>query len=325
MHCGWGLYMVFWAVKLGGVISERCWLVMLEAKQQEATRAIGCVTWWGMGVNLLLFGVKVGVGLVVGSMALVADGVHSISDMVTDVAVLLGGYFGAKRADEAHPFGHGRRETFAAGMIAVVLAVVGGGMIYYAAGAIARNEETEAHVGVLVVAAVSVVLKEVMYKVTKRVAVRLHSTALFANAWHHRSDALSSVAVILGYVGLVFGWGHGDQLAVIAVGVLIIGVAVRVMGDCVRELTESATDAKTLMQIEEIIGSCDGVRGWHKLRTRNVGREVFLDVHVLVDADLDVATAHGIAEDVEDGLHERISRPINVMVHIEPWLGERNR
>jgi len=273
-----------------------------------------------MVVNLVLSAIKVVIGLTVSSLSLVADGVHSLSDLVTDVAVLLGSHLGARKPDRTHPYGHGRLETFSAVAVALILSVVGGVMIYQATLSIAKNEVTQAHWGVLVASLISILAKEALYQITRRVAVMSHSTALYANAWHHRSDALSSVAVMIGYVLLRFGFDHGDQVAAIAVGLMVILVGAKIIGDAFQELTEGAVDPETVDRIKAVIDADAGVRQSHRLRTRTVGREVFLDVHILVDPDLNVAAAHEISERLERTLDKKVARPVNLTVHIEPDL-----
>ena len=287
-------------------------------KQKIAGRQIKSVTNLAIATNFALFVIKVLVGFLSGSIALIADGIHSISDMVTDFAVLLGYYFGSKEPDQEHPYGHGRIETFSAGFIALILVFVGSAMIYYAAIAIAREKVAGPGIAVLIVALISVVTKELLFRRTKRVAVESHSTALYANAWHHRSDALSSIAVVIGFVSVRWGYAHGDQVAAIAIGLMIILVAVKIIGGCLHELTESAVDEGTIEHIKSIINSNSSIRQWHRLRSRTVGREVFLDLHILVDPGLNVAGAHEIAEGLEEALHEQITRPVNITVHIEP-------
>lgn len=289
-------------------------------KHNEASRRIRSVTYLGMVVNVLLAAVKVVVGLLVASLSLVADGIHSLSDLVTDGAVLLGSYLAARKPDRTHPYGHGRLETFSAVAIALLLIGVGGAMVYYATVAITKSQTAVAHWGMLVGALLSIVTKEALYRVTRRVAVESHSSALYANAWHHRSDALSSVAVLIGYVLLRFGYGYGDQLAAVAVGLMVVFVGVKVIGDALRELTEGAVDTETVRHIRDVIDANSAIRQWHRLRTRTVGREVFLDVHILVDPGLNVAEAHEITERLEHALDEQISRPVNITVHIEPDL-----
>jgi cation diffusion facilitator family transporter len=287
-------------------------------KQKIAGRQIKSITYIGMFVNIALAVVKIVVGFSAASLALVADGIHSFSDLATDVAVLLGLRLGSKAPDQSHPYGHGRAETFSAVLIALILILVGGVMIYYATMAIAKDEVTSPKIAVLIAAIVSIAAKEWLYRATKKVAIQSHSAALYANAWHHRSDALSSVAVAIGFISLEFGFGHGDQVAAIAVGLMIIWVGIRVVGDSLRELTESAVDSDTIEHIKNIINDNSSIRQWHKLRTRMVGREVFLDLHILVDPDLSLAAAHEISENLEKALDEQITRPVNITVHIEP-------
>jgi cation diffusion facilitator family transporter len=184
--------------------------------------------------------------------------------------------------------------------------------------AIARDEITTPRFGVLIAAVISIAAKEWLYRITRKAAIQSHSPALYANAWHHRSDAFSSVAVAIGFVSLEFGFGHGDQVAAIAVGLMIIWVGVRIIGDTIRELAEASVDPDTIEHIKEIINSDSSIRQWHKLRTRTVGREVFLDLHILVDPDLKITAAHEIAERLEKTLDEKMTRPINITVHIEP-------
>ncbi len=292
--------------------------MMRNDKRTIASRQIKSITYIGIAVNIALAVVKVVIGWLAGSLALVADGVHSLSDVATDTVVLLGLRLGSKGPDQRHPYGHGRAETFSAGLIALVLILVGGAMIYYATIAIVRDEVTTPRLSVLIAAIVSIAAKEWLYKATQKIAIQSHSPALYANAWHHRSDALSSIAVVIGFISLEFGFGHGDQVAAIAVGLMIIFVGVRIIGDCLHELTESAIDTDTIEHIKNIINSDSSIRQWHKLRTRTVGREVFLDLHILVEPDLDIAAAHEIAESLENALDEQITRPVNITVHIEP-------
>lgn len=291
-----------------------------NSKHDVATRQIRSVTYLGVAVNVLLALLKLAIGLAASSLALVADGVHSLSDLVTDAAVLLGSHLGAKGPDRSHPYGHGRLETFSALLIAFVLIAVGGVMIYHATMSIARNQIGTPHWAVLLAAVLSILAKEAVYRTTKKAAVKSNSTALYANAWHHRGDALSSVAVLIGYSTLYLGFNHGDQIAAIAVGLMVVYVGVKVIADSLRELTEGAVDPQTVQLIKDIMGDEQSIRQWHRLRTRTVGRELFLDVHILVDPQLNVAAAHEISERLEEILDEKISRPVNITVHIEPDL-----
>ncbi len=298
---------------------------MNSEKLAEAGKKINRITYIGMWLNSSLAVAKIIVGYLAGSLALVADGVHSFSDLATDLAVLLGVRLGSKKADSSHPYGHGRAETFAGGFVAIILIIVGGAMIYYATLAIARDEVTQASFTVLAVALISVFSKEWLYRITKKIAVESHSPSVYANAWHHRSDAFSSIAVVIGFIILELGFTHGDQVAAIAVGLMIIMVGMKVIGETFRELTESSIDNDTIELIKNIINANSSIHQWHKLRSRTVGREVFLDVHILVNPELNIAAAHEISEKLEKELEEQISRPINITVHIEPDLPEMRK
>lgn len=297
---------------------------MTEQLQDENV-SIRRVTYLGMGGNVILAVLKMVVGVLSGSIALVADGVHSLSDCLTDIAVIFGVYLGSKEPDPEHPYGHGRLETFSTAFIAIVLIVIGGGMIYTASMKIARaNDDAQAVVtissAVIWVAMLSVFLKELLYQWTRKVAVKTRSTALYANAWHHRSDALSSIAVMAGVIAVKFGYPYGDQLAAMAVGIMVILVGAKVLGGCLHEFSERAVDLQTVHQIESILQSEGPIRNWHRLRTRSVGREIFVDLHILVDPELTITQAHEISDILERDLHEQLTRPVNVIVHIEPDL-----
>ena len=291
---------------------------MDDTKQKNAGKQIKSVTNLAIVTNAVLFIFKLSVGFLYGSVALIADGMHSLSDMTTDLAVLLGLKLSSKEPDQNHPYGHGRAETFSAALIALFLLLVGAAFVYYAATNITKGNLSSLHIAVPIVAIISIIVKELLYRITKRAAVKSHSTALYANAWHQRSDALSSVVVLTGFISLKFGFVYGDGIAAIVVGLMIILVAVRIIGDCLSELTESAIDQDTIEHIKHIINDNCSIHRWHKLRTRTVGREVFLDLHILVDPNLNIAAAHEIAESLENALHSQIARPVNITVHIEP-------
>jgi len=291
---------------------------MQNDKQKIAGKQIRSITYLGIAINIALSALKIVIGFFTASLALIADGFHSLSDMATDVVVLIGLRLGSKEPDREHPYGHGRLETFSAGSIAIILILVGGAMVYYATAAIAANRVTIPRIAILVVAVVSIAAKEWLYRVTQKAAIQSHSAALYANAWHHRSDALSSVAVVIGFISLRLGFEHGDQVAAVAVGLMIIWVGFRIIGDSLRELTEGAVDQGTVEHIERVINANKQIRQWHRLRTRTVGREVFLDLHILVDPNLDIAAAHEISESLETALDEQLTRPVNITVHIEP-------
>jgi len=295
---------------------------MNDSQQQTAGKQLRLVTYLSIGANVFLISMKFIIGAITGSLSLVADAIHSVSDMITDFAVLLGLYFGEKEPDREHPYGHGKIETLAAGFIAIGLLAVGLGMVYYAALDIAKRNIKQPSYTVLTAAILAIGVKEIVYRVTKVVATRYHCPAALANAWHDRADALSSVAVVIGVIAQKFGFDYGDQVAAIAVGVMVTVVAVKLTGDCLGELTEKAVDQATIQDIKQVIQADGQIHQWHKLRTRTVGREVFLDLHILVEPHLSIASAHEIAERLETALHRQINRPVNIIVHVEPDIPE---
>ena len=294
---------------------------MNEDKQIVAAGQIRFVTYVSIAANILvLVPAKFIVGFLTGSLSLVADGVNSVSDMITDFAVLLGVHLGSKKPDLDHPYGHGKLETLSAAAIAIGLLSVGLGMIYYAAHDIAMGNVKHPKNLVLVVAIVAIAVKEIIYRITKAVALKYHCPAALANAWHDRADALSSVAVIIGVVAQKFGFDYGDQVAAIVIGIMVSLVAAGIFRDCLAELTEQAVDQATLVQIKDVIQANGQVRQWHRLRTRAVGREIFLDLHILVDPNLSISAAHDISEKLETALHNQLTRPVNIIIHVEPDL-----
>jgi cation diffusion facilitator family transporter len=294
---------------------------MLRA-QNEREKKIRAITLWGSLLNIVLMALKVIVGLFIKSSALVADGVHSFSDLVTDLLVLLGARLSSRPADRTHPYGHKKFETLATQLVALILIAVGIGFMWSASVSITRQEQNYPGVLVLVVAAVSVVSKEILFQKTKKVSRDTESASLYANAWHHRSDSLSSVAVLIGGSVSLFGWGYADQLATLVVGIMILGVGGKIFYECVSELAETAADKNSVATIEKILSADKDVLTWHALRTRKLGGELFLDVHICVDADLSVKDAHGISDRLEETIQSQFSNPVNILIHIDPDTAE---
>jgi cation diffusion facilitator family transporter len=291
---------------------------MHEHHRQSDNRQIRRVTNIGIVTNVVLSVFKFVVGYLTGSIALIADGVHSLSDLATDAALLIGVHLGSKKPDPRHPWGYGRVETFATGFISIAL-IIGGGVTTYAAIlAIYHQNIIKPSYAVLVVALASVFSKEWLYWATRRIAIKTNSSATFANAWHHRSDALSSVAVVLGFIALELGFPYGDSAAAVVVGLMIISVGGKIFLACLDEFAEAAADIAVINQIETIIKADPKIHDWHNLRTRIVGREIFLDVHILVDPDLSLTEAHDISESLENSMRSQMGQPVNIIVHMEP-------
>jgi len=276
------------------------------------------VTLLGAVINTVLVALNLMVGLLTDSIALIADGIHSASDTATDLAVLGGIRLAARPPDSSHPYGHGRYETFTGGGVAAALIVVGGYIAWEAGSSLYANRASYPGIPIIIVAIASILSKEWIYRRTIRVAERQGSAALHANAWHHRSDALSSVAVLLGGIGGLFGWGHADQIAGIAVGFMVVAAGARTVRDVLHELLEGSLSQAECGAIRQAVEGVEGVRGFHELRARSVGRETFVDLHVLVDPYISIIAAHNISTAVEDGVRAASTRPVNVIVHVEP-------
>ena len=281
------------------------------------TRGIG-ITLLGSAVNAGLATLKLGLGFLGGSTALVADGVHSLSDLATDLVVLGGIRLASRPADRSHAFGHGKFETLAGVLVALALIGAGAWLIREAAAGLAHPQGAPRSGLVMAVAGVSILAKEALYRATTRTALRLHSTALQANAWHHRSDALSSVAVLLGGATTALGYPIGDKVAAIAVGVMVLMAAASILRRAFHELLEGALSEEEKLAISQAIESVEGVQGWHRLRTRRLGRQALVDVHIQVDPNLSVRRAHKIATQVEQAVSRSLDGLASVVVHVEP-------
>jgi len=301
---------------------------VLPGKTQPHSDSGIRVTLFGIVINVALSLIKLIVGVFAGSVALVADGIHSASDIATDLVVLGGIRLSSKPADPSHPYGHGRYETLSGGLVAGALILVGLYIAWEAGSALYAQQEVYPGLVVVLVAMVSVLANEWIYRRTIRVARRFRSPALHANAWHHRSDALSSVAVLIGGLGGLLGWGHADQVAGIVVGLMVVAAGAKTVRDVLHELVEGSLSRVDLEMIQTAIERVSAVRSWHALRTRSVGREPFVDLHVLVDPTLSLLQGHRISMQVEEAVKSACKRPVNVMVHVEPdtpELSEHNR
>jgi cation diffusion facilitator family transporter len=193
-------------------------------------------------------------------------------------------------------------------------------MVYYPAHDIAKGNIKHPKNIVLVAAVLAIAVKEVIYRVTKSVAIKYHCPAALANAWHDRTDALSSVAVVIGVIAQKFGFNYGDQVAAVVVGIMVSLIAAGIFRNCLAELTEKAVDEATLEHIKDVIKADSQIRQYHRLRSRAVGREIFLDLHILVDPNLSISAAHDVSERLENDLHNQLTRPVNIIIHVEPDL-----
>jgi len=278
------------------------------------------VTALGLAVNMLLAALKFACGAAGGSQALVADAVHSLSDSSTDLAILIGVRYWCAPADEGHPHGHRRIETVLTVAIAVVLAGVAAGLAVNALTTLREPHGAAPGWVALVAAALSILVKEVLYRRTIRVGRRIRSSAVTANAWHHRSDALSSIPVVLAVAGARINpqWTFLDHVGAVVVSVFIFGAAWKIGWPALRQLVDAGAPERTRREIEAIALSVEPVCHIHAVRTRYIGSGLAVDLHVKVDGNLTVREGHDISEDVKRRLLDEGPDLVDVVVHLEP-------
>ena len=277
------------------------------------------VTLIGSAVDLLLGISKIFIGFIAQSQALIADGVHSLSDLVTDVAVLYAAKHSHQEADEDHPYGHGRIETVVTVGLGLALIGVAIGIMIDATHRL-FNPNTLLTPGMLalVIAVISVISKEIIYQYTMAIARRYRSNMLKANAWHSRSDAISSIIVVVGIIGSMAGLTYLDAVAAIGVGIMIAKIGWELAWHSVKELIDTGLEKDRVAAIEKSILDVDGVGTLHVLRTRQVGADALVDVHIQVEPYISVSEAHYISETVRSKLIKEIEEVVDVMVHIDP-------
>jgi len=277
------------------------------------------VTLVGSLVDFLLGVAKIIVGWFAHSQALIADGVHSLSDLATDFLVLYAAKHAHRAADEDHPYGHGRIETLATVGLGIALIGIALGIGY---DAMRRMNSPDLLLDpgwiALGVAALSVVSKEVIYQYTRNAAKRLRSNMLMANAWHSRSDAISSIVVVIGVAGAMMGYTYLDSVAAIAVAVMISKIGFELVLDSTKELIDTALEPEVTDAIRREVFNIDGVRALHMLRSRRSGSDALVDLHIQVDPRISVSEGHQIGDTVRRQLLERIEEVTDVTVHIDP-------
>lgn len=299
---------------------------MTKSDNTSREKEIYKVTLWGGAVNLLLLVFKFVAGVTAHSSAMIADAVHSLSDFVTDIVVIAFVRISGKPQDEDHEYGHGKYETFATALIGAALLIVGIGIFADSASGIVgfmRGERLEAP-GMLafVAALVSVLSKEAVYRYTVIKGRRLNSKAVIANAWHHRSDALSSIGTMAGIGGAIFlgdTWRVLDPLAALVVSLFVIRVAWQLVKPSIDELLEKSLPKEMEDTITAVILSFKGVRSPHHLRTRYIGNTIAIEVHIRLDGSMTLSEAHDITKRIEAALKEKFGERTHIGIHMEPW------
>lgn len=299
--------------------------MMSVSKNSLREKAIYKVTWIGSAVNFLLLVFKFIAGILGNSSALVADAVHSLSDFITDIIVIVFVKISSKPEDEDHKYGHGKYETLATALIGIALFAVGIGLLVNGAtkvsevikGAVLPAPSMLA----LIAAGVSIISKEVLYRYTIHVGKNLNSQAVIANAWHHRSDAFSSIGTLAGIGGAIFlgeKWRILDPIAAIVVSAFIIKVAIDLVKPAIDELLERSLPAETETRILDIIAAFPEVSSPHHLRTRRIGNHIAIEVHLRMDGQTTLENAHTVASNVETRLRGEFGPDTHIGIHMEP-------
>ena len=277
------------------------------------------VTYVGALVNVFLTIIKISVGIFGQSAALIADGVHSLSDLISDFFVIIAIKLGSREADHDHPYGHRRFETMATVLLGLGLVVVAGGIAWDAidrlidpAKLLSPNKET------LGIAFVSILANEWLFHYTKRVGEETRSKLLLANAWHHRSDAFSSVVVVIGIAAVLMGYPFADAIAAVLVAIMIAKMGVVLVLESINELVDSSLPEEFVREIRRVIKQTSGVQSIHLLRTRRMGEDAYIDTHIVVDSRISVSEGHMIGDAVRDRLKAEFDDVVDVLVHIDP-------
>lgn len=276
-------------------------------------------TWVSVLVNILLTILQIAAGFVAHSQSLIADGMHSLSDLVCDFLVLIASYHSKNPADEGHPYGHGRVETAASFALGAILAATGGAIMVAAAMKLQNIEQlTPVAPLALWVAGIALVAKEGLFRYMLRVGERLRSPMLIANAWHARSDAASSLVVAIGIGGSLLGFIYADSVAAIVVGFMIVRMGIVFAWDAFQELIDAGLSIEEVDSIRQTLIDTPGVNSLHELRTRRMAHRALVDAHILVDPRISVSEGHSIAERARGRVLETHPAVVDVLVHVDP-------
>lgn len=272
----------------------------------------------GAIANALLSIVKIVFGILGSSAAVLADGFHSLSDLLTDLMVLVVAKIGKQAPDQTHPYGHGRVETVGSSVLGIILIIIGLGLVYDAFYHVTiLHTELLSKRLLLFVILLSIITNEKLFRYTMKVANRINSNLLRANAWHKRSDALSSVVVLVGVVVSMFGIHYFDTIAAVIVALLIVKMGIKMIWDSIKELIDTGLDDNTIATITEFITTIPGVIAAHQLRSRAAAGVYYLDLHIQVDPYLTVSESHFIADKVAEILMKKFKQLADVTVHID--------
>jgi cation diffusion facilitator family transporter len=297
---------------------------LLSREKAQHVSRVRRISWIGLAINLFLAVLKFTVGFLGNSQAVIADAVHSLSDMGTDLAVIFGVKYWSAPADEDHPYGHWRIETIVTAVIGISLVLVALGIGYNSLSTMREVQVVQPGWIALVGVVVSIVLKEGLYHVTLDVGKQTKSSAVTANAWHHRTDAISSIPALIAVAAAALhpGLAFLDRVGALIVSLIILKVSWEILRPVFSELTEHGAPRKDREKIKSIAMEIKGVQQVHAVRTRKMGTGVFVDLHVLVDGDMSVRKGHRISHEVKRELMEKGPEILDAVVHLEPFVGE---
>lgn len=302
-------------------------MIQKENGQQASTshdaareKIVRQVTWAGLSANLFLAGFKLIAGIIGKSQALIADAIHSLTDLTTDIAVIAGSHYWSRPPDDDHPYGHKRLETLVTVFIGVVLLAASIGIGWKAISTLQQEHASPPGWIALVAAFVSIICKEAIYRWTAITGKRVKSPALAANAWHHRTDALSSLPVLVAVAGAKAfpSWSFLDRLGAVVVSIFILHASIKIIWPAVSELIDAGVPSETRKKIRAMALKNEDVLQVHDIRTRYISSSIQVDLHIVVAGSITVRAGHLIADDVRDRIIGEIPEVLDVIVHVDP-------
>ena len=302
-------------------------MIQKENDQQALTphnaareKIVRKVTWVGLWANLFLAGFKFIAGISGRSQALVADAIHSLTDLTTDIAVIAGSHYWSRPPDDDHPYGHKRLETLVTVFIGIVLVAAGIGIGWRAISTLQQKAAAPPGWIALLAAFVSIICKEAIYRWTAIIGKRVKSPALAANAWHHRTDALSSLPVLVAVAGAKAfpAWSFLDHFGAAVVSIFILHASIKIIWPAVSELIDAGVPTETRQKIRAMALKNEDVLQVHDIRTRYISSSIQVDLHIVVDGSITVREGHVIADDVRDRIIEELPEVLDVIVHVDP-------
>lgn len=273
----------------------------------------------GAAINIIQTLIKIGFGIIGQSAALIADGIHSLSDLLSDLLVIIAVRMGSREADRDHPYGHRRFETIATIILGISLLIIGAVITWSVLHRMTHSEQLPVpELITLQVAAISILINEWLYHYTKNIAKTTRSKLLLANAWHQRSDAISSLVVLFGVAAVLLGYPFADAIAAVIVALMVAKIGLNLVVDSIKELVDTSLPSNLVSEIRKVILAIEGVEGIHLLRSRYSGEDAFIDAHIIVDPRITVSEGHTIGDAVRDEVINRFDDVTDVLVHIDP-------